>query len=307
LTVAQEYHDEELLAIPAAVIGQALTVQGQFAKAAPLLESAIPLLEKQSQWTEWIRCSGFLGVSNAARGHYAEGVAYAQQASAKADEVKHPTAIALSRIYLSFIHLLGGDFAQTLEAANRILEVATQSGDRLLIYIGHGFQGWAQSRLGEHDAAKMSMAQSKSVAQALGGRLLLREWFAAAEAEIALRGGQVHDALSLADHAVAIAHASGNLFGEGVAQCIWGQALAVLQPEAWDEADSHFALGVETLTAGECVVERARTHVAWGQVKLARRQGSAAREHFERAREVFEASGANAEALAVRRAIATLD
>lgn len=306
LTVAQEFHDEELLAIPAAVMGQAMTVQGQFAKAAPLLESAIPLLEKQSQWTEWIRCSGFLGVSNAARGHYAEGVAYAEKASAKADELKHPTAIALSKIYLSFIHLLGGDFKQALEAADRILEVATQSGDRLLIYIGYGFQGWAHSRLGGHDAGKMSMALSKSAAHALGGRLLLAEWFAAAEAEIALRGGQIHDALSLAEHAVTIAHASGNLFGEGVAQCIWGQALSLLQPEAWGDADSHLAVSVETLTAGECVVELARTHVAWGQVKLTRRQSSAAREHFERAREVFEASGANAEALVVRRAIATL-
>jgi len=306
LTVAKEHHAEDLLAIPSAVIGQALTVQGRFAEAAPLLESAIPLLEKQADWTEWIRCWGFLGVSRAARGYYAEGVVHAEKASAKADQVKHPTAIALSNIYLAFIHLLGGDPTQSLKAVDKILHVATQSGDRLLIYIGCGFQAWAQSRLGEHEAAIKSMAQSKSVGQVLGTRLLLAEWFAAAEAEIALRGGHIQDAQRLAEDAFNTAHAAGNLFAEGVAQRVWGQALSLLQPDASGDVDSHLTVSVETLTAGQCVVELARTHVAWGQVNVTRRQTSAARDHFEKARQQFEASGSTAEALAVRHAIATL-
>ena len=55
--------DEDLLATPAAIVGRALAMQGQFVKAAPLLSRALPPLAKVANWPEWIITRGILGLA----------------------------------------------------------------------------------------------------------------------------------------------------------------------------------------------------------------------------------------------------
>jgi class 3 adenylate cyclase/tetratricopeptide (TPR) repeat protein len=59
LDIGQELGDEQLTAIPSAMIGMALAVQGQWAKAGQLLSQAVPDLERAGEWREWCRVVGY--------------------------------------------------------------------------------------------------------------------------------------------------------------------------------------------------------------------------------------------------------
>ena len=304
LVVAREFDDEELLAIPSNVLGRGVGVQGHFGKSATLLAPAIVAFEKTANWAEWVWATGFLGLSLAARGQYAAGLVAGERARTRALETNYPTAIAASYILLAGIYLLGGDIPRMLDAGRAALQVAGQAGDQLYVYLGYNIQAWAESRLGQHQAAIESMAQSQAIGQSLGARLLLADWFAAARAEIALNAGHIEDALARAEEAVAIAQAAGGIFAEGLAQRVWGQSLAALYPVRWDEAEVHLGRSVSLLELGECHVEVARTHVAWGLLCRDRDDAAAALDHLQQAAVQFEAAGLSAELERTRDAMA---
>ncbi|PWT75115.1 MAG: hypothetical protein C5B60_05765, partial [Chloroflexi bacterium] len=128
-----------------------------------------------------------------------------------------------------------------------------------------------------------SMARSQAFGKQLGERLLLVDWFAAAQAEVVLAAGRMEDALSLAQVAVELAQAVGSLYSEGLAQRVWGQALAEASPPSWDEAEAHLAASLHLLESGEALLEAVRTQVVWGQACRKRGDMEAAHEHFARA------------------------
>ena len=279
--------------MPSAVIGRVVGVQGHFGKSSALLTQAIPLFEKEANWPEWIWATGFFGLSQAARGQTVEAVATGRSALARAEATNYPTAIVAGHILLSGIFMLSGDAEQMLQAGRRALAVAEQAQERLYACLAGYICGWAEGRLGQHQAAMTSIAQAKALGESLGGRILLIDWFAAAEAEVALSAGQVADAAARAEAAVRVAQAAGGIFAEGLAHRIWGQALAALGSPA--EAEEHLGRSVTLLETGECLVEVARTHAAWGLYLRDRDQPLAALEHLEQAAAGFEAAGLTAE------------
>ena len=293
LAVAQEPGAEELLALPSAVIGRVVGIQGHFGKSAALLARAIPLFEQEGNWPEWIWATGFLGLSLAARGQIGAAVETGHRALARAGATNYPTAIAAGHILLSGIYLLSGDAEQMLRSGRDALAVAERAEEHLYACLACYIRGWAEGRLGQHEAALASMAEAKAMGQSLGGRLLLVDWFAAAEAEITLSAGRAEGAATLAAEAVRVAQAAGGIFAEGLARRTWGQALAAL--ESPGEGEAHLARSVELLEAGECHVEVARSRAAWGLLCRDRGEPTAALEHFERAAAGFEAAGLTAE------------
>jgi tetratricopeptide (TPR) repeat protein len=242
----------------------------------------------------------FLGGSLAVRGQYAKGLAEGERALARAQETNMLTGLAASQTCLSFIYYTGRDFVRMLEASSAIVEAAQRSGDQMYIYIGCSFRAWAESWLGDHPAALASMTQAKTVSQSLDDQLVLADWFAAAEAELALNAGRVEDALSLAEQAVAVAKPAGGILAEGLAQRIWGQALATADPPRWDESERHMAESLRALETGEAHLEAAHTHAAWARLCHDRGDGAAAREHFTHAAAQFETSGLDGELERVR-------
>jgi len=187
--------------------------------------------------------------------------------------------------------LMGGEIGRMLEESRTTVEVAEQSGNRFMAYLGYGFRGWAESRLGRHEAAMKSMAQSQAISQSLGGKLLLTDWLAAAHAEIVLAAGRVEEALTLAEEAVNIASSAGGLFAEGLAHRVCGQTLVTLNPPRWDEAEMHFTASLHALESCEAIPEAARTHLAWGLLCRDRGDSITALKHFEAATLQFETAG----------------
>jgi hypothetical protein len=232
-----------------------------------------------------------LGVVLAAHGDYVAGLAQGQHALARAVEAKNPRAIGWSQTSLAQIYWHGGDMPRVLEASRAGMQVAEQAGDRVNVFVGAIFAGWAESRLAQHEAAAAHFAEAKSLAELLGGKLAMSDRLAVAQAEMALDRNNLNEALTLAEQAVAQAQAIGSIFSEGMAQRVWGQGFTRLEPAHWKEAEEHLAASLSAFEAGEARLEAARTHVAWGQVLQARGNNSAARVHFEQAAAQFETSG----------------
>jgi tetratricopeptide (TPR) repeat protein len=305
LVEAQEVGDEELLALASVQIARVMIGQGQFGKIEALLAPVVPLLEQTTNWTDWIFASGFRGISLAARGDYTAGLTEGQRALAQARATNSHSNIARSRIFLSIIYCMGGDLPRQLEESGMVVEIAQQSGDWVFAYLGYGFRGWAESRMGQHEDAIKSMVRSQAIGSQLGEQLLLMDWLAAAHAEVVLAAGRVEDALSRAAAAVELARSVGGVYGEGLAHRVWGQALAEARPPRWDEAEAHLSTSVQVLESSEALLEVARTRVVWGHICRKRGDLLSALEHFGKAAAQFETSGLASERERVRGYLAS--
>lgn len=300
LPVAQEYGDRDLFAIPSGAIGQAMAVLGHLAEAKKLLGQAIPMFEKTANWAEWIQAKGFRGTAIASMGDYGQGVSEVQHARDRAKELNFVTGISVSNNCLGYARLYGGDLVPAMEAAEEAVKAAEQSGDRIYAYVGYGVWAWAACRNGQYEEAAARMARSHEVAQELGGKVIMADLFAAATAEIALGSGRFDETLALAEQAVGIAQKTGGILAEGIARRVWGQALCGLVPPRWDDAEVQLEKSLGVLESGHNLLEAARTRVAWGSICRDRGNLPSAREHWEKAAALFEASGLNRELEEVR-------
>jgi tetratricopeptide (TPR) repeat protein len=260
LDVAKEgIADETLLAIPSNVIGRALVAQGKFDQAQPLLEQAAPLLEKSANWYEWVLAVGFLGFSLAAQGETDAGLEETQRAFTRAQALGTPLGVADSHVFASFICMQRGDYTEMLEHAEEGLEKASRIHDHLLIFVAHSVVAWAHTRLGRLAQAERHFMLAHEIAAHTGGQLFFADMFQAAYAEQALRQGDLHEAAERARRAVDTARNVGSVFSEGLAQRVWGQAIAGQDPA---QARERLAASVQLFEAGNARVEAARSQAA---------------------------------------------
>jgi tetratricopeptide (TPR) repeat protein len=260
LADAHSIGNETLPAILSSAMAQALLVQGQFGQARSILTQSAPLLEQAGNWPEWIQAVGGLGVSLAASGRCEEALAEGRRALAAAKEMNDIASVAVSNINLCIIHLLSGDVSSCFEAGCVAVKAAEQSGNQLYVYLSYGFLGWAEGRLGQYAAAQERFRLARAASQPLGHELVFSDWFAAAQAEIALKAGHAEEALQLAKQAVATAQAAERFYSRGLAHRVWGQALAVLTPfKQTDTVAEHLAESKRCFDAGEAWLESAHT------------------------------------------------
>lgn len=306
LAVAPELGDEELLAIPSSVMGQAMLLQGHFNKAEPLLRQAIQPLEKTGNWLEWLRAVGFLGIAVTARGNHDAGLAEDRRAIARAEEMKNPLGLTLIRLFLCYMHIFGGDPEMAIEKSDEVIKATEPSRGLLYVYIGYGFSAWAYSRMGDHQTALEHFAKSKSFGQTMGGRLIMADIFAAAEAEIFAASGQHQEAIRMAEAVVTTAQTGGGILAQGIAERAWATALSHLTPPRWDEVETHLTASLQCMETGDNLMEAARTHVTWGIISRNQNNVAAAREHFEKAAAQFEKAEVTRELKQVQGFIAKL-
>jgi len=292
LMEAQELEDEELVALVSVQLSRVLILQGNFAPIEELLTPVIPTLERRGRWMEWVYALGCLGWALASRGHVVAGVALGQRVvehARRAGEL-HTHRGLIARHILSIIHLYSGSYLQMVAENIQIMEEGQKLQNWLLVYWGSIFESWAQVRLGKLQEAMQSMERVQDAGQRLGGQIMSQDLFAAVRAELLLAGNQVEAALALAQVAAEMARKEvGGLLSEGMAQRVWGQALARLA--RWEEAEAHLAASVELLLSGEALLEAARTQVTWGQLCRTRGDLAAAQAHFAQAAAQFEVAG----------------
>jgi tetratricopeptide (TPR) repeat protein len=306
LEVAEELDEPELLAIPSLTIGAVMVVQGHLDKGKALLSKAIPASEQMGKWSEWCRAVGHRSYALSMSGDCAAGVAEAQRAVARAKEISSLGEIAMSNVFLSVAYLYAGDLPHAIEAGRKGVEAGEESKERIFVCLGNAWRGWAEGRAGDFEAAKASMVRSQIVQDEFAGHIIAADWIAAINAEIAFGMGRIDEALNLAERAIGIARKMGGIFAEGLARQVRGQALAALDPPRLDEADDQLKESLRLLECGQHKVEAARTHVAWGSVCCDRGDLAAAREHWEQAAVLWEASHLTHELKRTRALIADL-
>lgn len=284
--------DRPLLATPASQLGITLMAQGQFADAIPHLVQAITLSEETPDRWEWYGSLGSLGIALTMGGQVEEGLAEVQRALVRVEASQNGFGITQTRSLLMGVLLEGQDMARLVQESERTVEVAIKTDMALHASLALGFKALAQSRLGQPQEALETMAAARAMGARVGGQLMMSDWLAAANAEIAYNAGKREDAIRLAEEAATLAQACEGIFAEGWAQRVWGQASTEAEGVSQkEEVDGHLARSLELFERGGAVIEAARTRVAWGQVLQARGKAEAAREHFEKAAAQFQASG----------------
>jgi tetratricopeptide (TPR) repeat protein len=306
LATARDLPDDRLTTIASMMMGQALTGRGQYASAIGPLSQALPLLERAGELREWCLARGYLGVALAASGQYERGVAAVRQSLDQALEHKGWNLIASIRA-LMCVTLVVNERMRDLESeAQRVIEASERAGEQIVLYIGLGFRGWAEGRLGKYVAARASLERQRKVGAGLG-QLVLSDWFAVAEADVALRAGELENALALAEEAVLTAQRATSVFSEGLAHRVWACALASAAPPQWAPAYGHLETSLNLLLSGDARLQAAHTHLTWGE--FCRDQGDhrSAHEHFLAAATQFEASGLAEELRRARSLISSVD
>jgi tetratricopeptide (TPR) repeat protein len=108
LAVAPMLGDPELLALPGAVIGRVLFMQGQFKKSQQLLDQAIPLLETANNRHEMLFAYMYRGSARACLGDYSDGLSDLNGALGIARLSQDQNAEAMAHTGLALIHLVAG-------------------------------------------------------------------------------------------------------------------------------------------------------------------------------------------------------
>jgi tetratricopeptide (TPR) repeat protein len=283
LAVAPKIGDPELTALPGAVTGRVLVAQGRFSDGYGLLTRAIPLLEAPEHGHERLYACMYRGAARACLGDHAAGAAELHQVVSAARASRNQNAEGLAHSLLSLIDLVAGKYREAMEAARVALDVAEQSGDAVYRYSSNSFMAWALTGLGQHPRALEHWAAAHRAAHALGGRLLLGEWFAAIESDTLLGAGDVPSALKKGEEALAAAKAAGSLVAEALAECAIGKALAAGPAPDHKNAEAHLARSLPLLERIGARFDLARVSLALGRVRIERKDWEGASELLRQA------------------------
>jgi tetratricopeptide (TPR) repeat protein len=268
LAVAPEFGDPELLALPGAVIGRVLVVQGQFAKAHQLLERSIPLLEATKNRQELLFACVYRGVSRTCLGDYTAGAAELDQVLKMAQASRNQNAEAMVQTALAMTRLVAGKYPEAMGAAQAALAVAEKTGDTMFCYSSNSFMAWALTGLGEHQRALEHWSAAHKALRSLGGRILFTDWWVAIESGTLLGAGDIPAALKKGEEALAMAKATGSLIAEALSESAIGNALAAGPTPDHKNAEAHLARSLSLLESIGAKFDLARGSLALGRVRI---------------------------------------
>ncbi len=271
LAVAPKFGDPELMALPGAVIGRVLFLQGQFAKAHHLLDRTVPLLEATKNRHELLFACLYRGASRACLGDYAAGSAELDQVLKMAQASLNLNAEAMAYTGLAMIRVVAGKYHEAMEAAQAALAVAEKSGDKMFGYSSNSFLAWALTGLGEHQRGLEHWSAAHLAARTLGGRLLLSEWLTAIESGTLLGAGDIPAALEKGEEALAIAKAAGSLIAEALSESAIGNALAAGLTPGYQNSETHLARSLSLLESIGAKFDLGRVALALGRVCMGRK------------------------------------
>jgi len=280
--------DDDLVGLAMCVLGAAKLLQGHALEAESILASAVPRVEVLGEPFEWFRAVGYHGLSSMLIGRCREGAHALDRILAKADEIQQPGLLAAANIMTGTAYLLAGDWPTAHRCLSRALEHATASGDKLLVNLAWSGVGWAGSFLGRHAEARAARESARAISDAMGGRLLLDDWYRAADAEIAYNAGDIELALELSSTLVQATSGTDLILSRGIAERVWGDSL--VQRGDWRSGVEHLRRSIELFERGGLTVQIARTRL---HLALALRHTDSDRAEGELRDSVrcFEASG----------------
>lgn len=284
--------DEERLArlnYFSCLIGAALLIDGNAIDAEPLLAPAIAPLDGLGDPFEWSRAVGYHGLSLVALGRYDAGVAELDRIRARAREIGQPSLLSAAYLMTGSTFLFSGDWPLAIDNLERTLEYAAETGDKVHLSFAWSGLGWAYSHLAEHARAESCQNEAQRIADTLGGRLMLNDWYRAGDAEIALLAGNADVAVDRARAIVEAEGVTGQLFSRGVAERVWAEAVAIAGDAA--ATDAHMERSIALHDSGGIHVQATRTRFRWALRCRARGDMARASELWLAAHQQFSSYG----------------
>ncbi len=258
--------------------------QGHFRRALPFLEQArATSRDYPNTWFKvgatiyWAMAHGALGEFRGIREELEREIETAQAAG-------YLSGVASATAGLTTLLFMQRD---TADAAIRWSE---KTNDPLYAFIAYGMKSWAESRLGHVEQARDDMRRAQELLAHWGGQAFAGDWVAAVLADTAFNLGAWDEAIALAERAVTYAQSVGGLYAEAAARPTWVQAVSV-QNLNDSQVDEYLHASLNLSETCEARPEIARTHFVWGKILRERGEENAARDHFEKAKAQFEATG----------------
>jgi len=280
---------DQFSGLPSCLLGTALLIQGKAAIAEPLLARAIDPVERMDEPFEWFRVVGYHGLCLVLMGRYAEGRRELQRIIERAGQVKQASLSCATHIMTGTTYLLAGDFSQAHSHLAQACTLASETGDRLHQNLAWNGAAWVNGLLGQHTAARAARRQALAIAQEMGGRLMLDDWYRAAEAETELEAGAVERALELARSVAESSARHGLLLSQGIAERVWGVALSRLDQTG--PALDHLECSIAVLQSGGLEIQSTRTRLQQALIWKRQQQQTLAERCYERACNELEQYG----------------
>jgi serine/threonine protein kinase/tetratricopeptide (TPR) repeat protein len=281
--------DDEIAGLASCLVGTAVLIRGNAADAEPLLARSIGPVERQGGPFEWFRAVGYHGLSLMLLGRFHDGEREIARILSRARSIRQPNVLSASYIMTGCCYLVAGDWPTALSYFRDARGYASQTGDKLYQSLAWSGVAWAQSQLGMHEEAMSARQRAMEVAQTMGGRVMLDDWYRAADAEMALNADHVDHALSLARAVVEQSEPRGLLMSEGIAQRVWGEALLMTGHPA--AGNDRMARSVTTLERGGLLSQSARTRLRWALALRRRGQRTEAELAYRKAHEALSRFG----------------
>jgi len=267
LLLAETMEDRELTALPGAVIGRVLFMQGHFREAVQMLNKAIPALELAKNRHELFFALVHRGLAQTCLGNYAAGLSDLNGTLVMARSERDQNAEVMVQLGLAFSQIVAGEDAAGIASAQQALALADHSGDSLFRNPLNSFIAVGTTRLGKARESLDYWAAARESAKALGGHLLLGEWFAALEAESLVEAGEPAAALERAQEALALSLNTDSMIGEALAERAIGRALAAGSDR--QQALAHIERSLEICQSIGARFEVVRAMLAQGEALLA--------------------------------------
>ncbi len=305
LAIAPMLGDPDLMALPGAVIGRVLYMQGQFEKSQQLLDQAIPLLEKAQNYHEMLFAYIFRGGARTCLGDYAAGLSDLQGALQIARTSRDQNAEAMALTGLAMIQHVAGKHVEGIASAHLALKVAEKTGDAMFRYSTNSFIAWGMAALGSSAEALKYWAAAHEAAKPLGGKLLLGEWLAAIEAESLLEAGNVQGASQRAEEALCLAKVAGSVIAEALAERAIGR-ISLATPQSEGEAAAHLGKSSALLEKIGAKYDLARALLYQAKAQIACSDPSGASKTLKKAASLAEECQLGAEETSARALMAEL-
>jgi hypothetical protein len=257
LALAVGLGDTDLQTVASVLIGQARMAQGYLRDWTRIAEG-LDYLRQHATFVDVTRALGYVGLGMASEGRVSDGERSLAEAYALATAQNDDRTVAFAAVYYTLHYLTADAPEAALRYAQIVRQGARRSGDRILEFLGHGLQAWAEQRRGRSEQALSCLQAAAALRTELGGRVILDTWMAASECEI-LSGGDDLDAALRFSQALAERSTAGDApLARGVAE----RCLAVLSARrqaAWEVVDAHLARSVQILDDAGARLEAART------------------------------------------------
>jgi tetratricopeptide (TPR) repeat protein len=289
LPVAREFGDQELLMLPACMIGAGLVAQGNMGKADEVLSQAVAPLQRWGNTYDWTRGRLLRGVALVSTGRYHAGQKLMLEVLADVERLDRPALIALVNVALGPVYRFAGDWPRMLAAGTTGVENARRAGEQMHLYMGWNSEAWALAHLGRHEEAAAPRARAGELVRKMSGKLPYADWFEAGNAEQDFLAGRFREALEIARALVDKDKTTGVVLSRGIAERVQACALARLGADL-AEVEEHLRESLRVLEGGLNVLDCAHTERWWGTILRERGQLAEGGVHLRRARAMFQDS-----------------